>query len=113
MVDDYRRIECAIRYLEDNSEAQPGLAEIAKHIGLSPFHFQRLFRRWAGISPKRFLEYLTISHAKKLLRSNHSVMDTAYELGLSSPGRLHDHFISIEAVAPGEFKKYGEGLMLL
>ena len=94
------------------SGTSPTLDEVASEIGLSPYHFQRLFRRWAGISPKRFLEYLTVHHAKALLRESMAVMDTAYTLGLSSPARLHDQFVSIEAVTPGEYKTRGQGVVI-
>jgi len=107
---EYARIEKAIRYIRSNVSTQPGLGEIASHVGLSPFHFQRLFSRWAGVSPKRFLEYLTVDHAKKLLGESLTVMDTSHTLGLTSPSRLHDHFISMEAITPGEFKARGAGI---
>jgi len=109
---DYKRIENAIRYIEANARKQPSLEEIARHIGLSPFHFQRLFIRWAGVSPKRFLQYLTVESAKVLLK-NSSVLDTSLEMGLSGPSRLHDHFINAEAVTPGEFKNAGSGLEII
>lgn len=112
MSSDYERIEAAIRYIEENAAEQPSLEEIAGHGGLSPFHFQRLFRRWAGISPKRFLQFVTVEHAKELLEGSSSVMDTAYEVGLSGPARLHDHFVALEAVTPGEYKSQGEGLRI-
>lgn len=112
MKDDFERIERAIRFIEAHAAEQPDLERVAAHVGLSPFHFQRLFRRWAGTSPKRFLEYLTVAHAKALLRSSHSVLDAAFEVGLSSPGRLHDHFVSIEAVSPGEFSRDGAGMRI-
>jgi AraC family transcriptional regulator, regulatory protein of adaptative response / methylated-DNA-[protein]-cysteine methyltransferase len=106
---DYRRVEQAILYLEQHHPRQPELAEIASAVGLSEFHFQRLFTRWAGISPKRFLQYLTKEGAKELLRRS-SVLETTYEVGLSSPGRLHDLLVSTEAVTPGEYKTRGQGL---
>jgi len=109
---DYRRIELAIRFLEEHTGNQPSLDDVARHLGLSPYHCQRLFKRWAGVSPKRFLQYLTIGYAKTLLRNSASVLDTAYEVGLSGPGRLHDLFVSVDAVTPGEFKTLGEGLVL-
>jgi AraC family transcriptional regulator of adaptative response/methylated-DNA-[protein]-cysteine methyltransferase len=104
---DYKRVESAIRFLEDHSSDHPALDDVANHVGLSPYHFQRLFRRWAGVSPKRFLQYLTVEKAKDLLRESTSVLETAYEVGLSGPGRLHDHFVSVEAVTPGQFKTRG------
>ena len=109
---DYGRIEAAIHYLEENFQAQPTLAEIAAHVGLSDYHFQRLFSRWAGTSPKRFLQFLTIQHAKKLLAESQSILDTTYEAGLSSPSRLHDLFVTHEAITPGEFKQKGAGLTI-
>ena len=99
----YKTIEKAISYIGENLKTQPSLEEIANAVGLSPFHFQRLFREWAGITPKRFLQYLTVNHAKKLLQES-SVFDASLEIGLSSQSRLYDHFISLEAVTPGEFK---------
>lgn len=109
---DYGRIEAAIHYLEENFQTQPTLAEIASHVGLSEYHFQRLFSRWAGTSPKRFLQFLTIQHAKKLLAESQSILDTTYEAGLSSPSRLHDLFVTHEAITPGEFKQKGAGLTI-
>lgn len=107
---DYKRVEAAIAYIEGRAAEQPSLDEIADHIGLSPYHFQRLFSRWAGVSPKRFLEYITVEAAKMLLEESASVLDAALEVGLSSPSRLHDLFVNAEAVTPGEFKTSGEGL---
>jgi AraC family transcriptional regulator of adaptative response/methylated-DNA-[protein]-cysteine methyltransferase len=107
---DYSRIEEAVRYLQANYRRQPELGDIASAIGLSEFHFQRLFSRWAGISPKRFLQFLTREGAKELLSRSASLLDTTYAVGLSSPGRLHDLFVTTEAVTPGEFKMHGEGL---
>jgi AraC family transcriptional regulator of adaptative response/methylated-DNA-[protein]-cysteine methyltransferase len=108
--DDYRRVEQAIRYLEANYLDQPELEEVAASIGLSEYHFQRLFTRWVGISPKRFLQYLTKEHAKHLLRRSGDLLEAAYASGLSGPGRLHDLFVSTEAVTPGEYKQSGAGL---
>lgn len=109
---DYQRIAAAIQYLEANFREQPELDDLATHLGLSPFHLQRLFTRWAGISPKRFVQFLTAEHAKQLLANAHSVLDATYESGLSSPSRLHDLFIATEAVTPGEYKNKGEGLQI-
>jgi AraC family transcriptional regulator of adaptative response/methylated-DNA-[protein]-cysteine methyltransferase len=109
--DDYQRIEQAIHYLEANVGRQPELAEVAAQVGLSEFHFQRLFRRWAGISPKRFLQFLTKENAKALLARS-SVLSAAFEAGLSSPGRLHDLFVQAEAVTPGEYKSKGAGIRI-
>lgn len=110
MSSDYQRIETAIRFIEENAAEQPSLDQVAAAVGLSPFHFQRLFRRWAGISPKRFLQFVTVEHAKELLGNSNSVMETAFEVGLSSPARLHDHFVALEAVTPGEYKSGGGGV---
>ena len=112
MPDDYARIEKAIHYLDESFPAQPDLAEVAKSVNLSPFHFQRLFRRWAGISPKRFLQFLMLDYAKHALNESGNVLDAAYAAGLSSPSRLHDLFVTVEAVTPGEFKKRGAGLRI-
>src|SRR5574338_269727 len=109
---DYIRLESALNYLTERVEAQPTLADVAEHVGLSEHHLQRLFTRWAGISPKRFLQFQTIESAKSLLRSSRSVLDTTYSTGLSSGGRLHDLFITLEAVTPGEFKAGGAGLTI-
>jgi AraC family transcriptional regulator of adaptative response/methylated-DNA-[protein]-cysteine methyltransferase len=110
MSNDYLRIEKAINYLEQHFQDQPSLQELAEHLNMSPFHFQRVFKRWAGISPKRFLQFLTIDYAKKMLDEDRSVLDTTYESGLSSPGRLHDLFVTIDGVTPGEFKTKGIGI---
>jgi AraC family transcriptional regulator of adaptative response/methylated-DNA-[protein]-cysteine methyltransferase len=109
---DYERIAEALRYLEDNRRRAVPLTELADAVGLSPFHFQRLFTRWVGVSPKRFASYLRLDDARALLRDARSVLDTTYEVGLSSPGRLHDLFVSIDAVTPGEFKAGGAGLTI-
>jgi AraC family transcriptional regulator of adaptative response/methylated-DNA-[protein]-cysteine methyltransferase len=109
---DYGRIERAIRFLESSFRRQPSLEDIAEAAGLSEFHFQRLFGRWVGITPKRFLQYLTKEHAKRLLEGPGSLLDAAYESGLSGPSRLHDLLVSCEAVTPGEFKSKGEGMMI-
>ena len=110
--DDYQRIEQAILYLQANTHRQPGLQEVAESVHLSEYHFQRLFTRWAGISPKRFLQYLTKEHARRLLEQSASLLETAYAVGLSGPGRLHDLFITCEAVTPGEYKQRGAGLSI-
>ncbi len=112
MSEDYLRIEKAIHYLDQRFPAQPDLNEVAKSVNLSPFHFQRLFKRWAGISPKRFLQFLTLDYAKHALERSGNVLDAAYAAGLSSPSRLHDLFVSVEAVTPGEFRKRGAGLRI-
>jgi AraC family transcriptional regulator of adaptative response/methylated-DNA-[protein]-cysteine methyltransferase len=109
---DYERIETVIRYLEKNFRKQPDLKELAERAGLSEFHFQRLFSRWVGISPKRFLQFLTKEHAKHLLQSSGDLLAVAYDSGLSGPGRLHDLFVHCEAVTPGEFKSGGAGIII-
>lgn len=106
----YRLIEQAIQYIEANVQHQPELAQIAAAVGLSEYHFQRLFTRWAGISPKRFMQFLTKEHAKKLLDTSENLLDTTHQTGLSSLGRLHDLFVSTEAVTPGEYKSRGAGI---
>ena len=108
----YQLIEQAIQYIETNVNRQPELDEIAAAIGLSEYHFQRLFTRWAGISPKRFMQFLTKEHAKELLSHSENLLDTTHQVGLSSLGRLHDLFIKTEAVTPGEYKSRGAGLTM-
>ncbi len=110
--EDYDRIEKAIRFLEENYLNQPSLKEIAESIHLSEFHFQRLFGRWIGITPKRFLQYLTINHAKNVLKKANSLLSVSYDSGLSGTGRLHDLFITHEAMTPGEFRQKGRGLTI-
>jgi len=107
---DYQRIEKAIQFLAENFHSQPSLKEIAGNIYVSEFHFQRLFTRWVGISPKRFLQFLTKEYAKTLLEKSINLLDVTYESGLTSPGRLHDLFVTCEAVTPGEYKTKGAGL---
>lgn len=110
---DYERIAGAIDYIVANADAQPGLAEIAAQANLSPYHFQRLFARWVGLSPKRFLQVVTVERAKRLLaRSTLPLLDASETLGLSSTSRLHEHFIRLEGATPGEFKAAGEGLAI-
>lgn len=110
--EDYLRIEQAIKYLEKNSNTQPELSDVASAVGLSEYHFQRIFSRWAGISPKRFLQFITKEGAKELLAKSENLLDTTYEVGLSSLGRLHDLFVTTEAVTPGQYKSGGEGLTI-
>jgi len=110
--DDYRRVETAIRFLENHHLEQPALADIAAAAGLSDYHFQRLFSRWVGISPKRFLQYLTKEHAKRLIRNSPNVLETAFDAGLSGGGRLHDLFVTCEAVTPGEYRRQGDGVTI-
>lgn len=109
MNSDYERIAKSICFIHQHALQQPSLDDIASAIGLSPYHFQRLFRRWAGITPKRFLQYLTVDHAKQLLADS-SILEAAIGVGLSGQSRLYDHFISLEAVTPGEYKRMGQGL---
>ena len=107
---DYERIERAIRSIEQNFRAQPSLAEMAREAGLSEFHFQRLFTRWAGVSPKRFVQFLTAEYAKRLLEESRSVLAASYEAGLSGPSRLHDLLVTFDAVTPGEHRNGGVGV---
>ena len=110
--EDYNRIEQAIHFLEANYQAQPSLSDVAASVNLSEYHFQRLFTHWVGISPKRFLQFLTKEHAKELLSHSENILDVAYETGLSGPGRLHDLLVTTEAATPGELKSQGEGLVI-
>ncbi len=110
--EDYLRIEQAILYLENHFKEQPSLEEVAANIGLSEYHFQRVFTRWAGVSPKRFLQFLTKEGAKDLLSRSENLLDTTHQVGLSSLGRLHDLFVTTEAVTPGEYKSRGEGVTI-
>jgi len=109
---DFSRVAQAIRYLCAQVQEQPSLAEVSAQVGVSEFHFQRIFQKWAGISPKRFLQYLTLREAKGLLLESRSVLEASLELGLSSPSRLHDLFVTIERMTPGQFKERAEGLTL-
>ena len=110
--EDYQRIEKAIRFIENNFTSQPTLDQIAESVHLSKFHFNRLFKRWAGISPIQFQQILTLEYAKEKLADASNLLDTAFDAGLSGPGRLHDLFITFEAMTPGEFKKMGGGLKI-
>ncbi|WIG92675.1 methylated-DNA--[protein]-cysteine S-methyltransferase [Myxococcus sp. SDU36] len=107
---DYARIEQAILYLDAHAREQPSLDDVAAHVGLSTFHFQRLFSRWAGISPKRFIQVHTLSSARRLLDERRSVLETSLEVGLSGTGRLHELFVTLTSMTPGEYKLGGEGL---
>lgn len=109
---DYARVEAAIHYLDENLRQQPELEEVATAAGLSPYHFHRLFARWVGTTPKRFLQYLTAEYAKKRLQETSSVLEAAWDSGLSGGGRLHDLMINVEAVTPGELKSLGETLVI-
>lgn len=106
---DYERIACVIRYLDKNYANQPDLTKLAKHVGLSPYYFHRLFSTWAGITPKDFLQCLTLTHAMQLLQNGKTILDTTFDAGLSSPSRLHDLCVSLEAASPGEIKSGGAG----
>ncbi|HSH41498.1 MAG TPA: methylated-DNA--[protein]-cysteine S-methyltransferase [Arenicellales bacterium] len=106
---DYRRVASIIEWLDKHHEQQPTLEEMAASAGISEFTLQRLFSRWAGISPKRFLQYLTLEHSKALLRSSHSVLEAGESSGLSSVSRIHDLFLNCHAVTPGEYRRGGEG----
>ncbi|MDA0229678.1 MAG: methylated-DNA--[protein]-cysteine S-methyltransferase [Proteobacteria bacterium] len=110
---DYARVERAISYLEENFRDQPELETVAEAVGLSATHFQRMFKRWAGISPKRFVQYLTLDHARRCLADSASVLDASYDSGLSGPGRLHDLFVTYEAMTPGDFKREGDGIEIV
>lgn len=108
---DYQRIATAIEYIYKNFKQQPELDEVADAVHLSPHHFQRMFSRWAGVSPKKFLQFISVRFAKDLMRGgNFSLSDVSFETGLSSTSRLHDLFISIEAMTPGEYNAGGKGL---
>ncbi|MFM5304138.1 bifunctional transcriptional activator/DNA repair enzyme AdaA [Aeromonas caviae] len=109
---DYARIADAIRFIASQVALQPTLDEIAAHVHLSPFHFQRLFSRWAGVTPKRYLQVLTLERAKALLQESRPLLEVADTLGLSSGSRLYDHFVQLEAVTPGEYKQRGAGLII-
>jgi AraC family transcriptional regulator of adaptative response/methylated-DNA-[protein]-cysteine methyltransferase len=113
MPSDYARIEKALGYIAGNAAAQPDLEAMARAAGLSSFHFQRLFTRWVGLSPKKFLQFLTLEHAKSALADTASILDASFDSGLSGAGRLHDLFVTHEAVTPGEFKRRGEGLEIV
>jgi len=109
---DYARVEAAIEFLRREAQRQPTLSEVAQAVHLSEFHLQRLFVRWAGVSPKRFLQLLTLQHAKQALARSADVLTASYDAGLSGGGRLHDLFINLEAVTPGEFKRGGAELTI-
>src|SRR5512133_839822 len=107
----FDRIALAIQYISTHYREQPDLDDVAAKVNLSPFHFQRLFTEWAGVSPKKFVQFMSISHAKNILREN-TILETAWEAGLSGPGRLHDLFVTIEGMTPGEYKNGGESLLI-
>jgi AraC family transcriptional regulator of adaptative response/methylated-DNA-[protein]-cysteine methyltransferase len=106
------RIARAISFVAEHYQEQPSLEQMAEAAYLSPFHFQRVFKRWAGVSPKRFLQYVTLAHAKRLLVDDASVLNAALDAGLSGPSRLHDLFVTCEAMTPGEFKALGYRLVI-
>jgi AraC family transcriptional regulator, regulatory protein of adaptative response / methylated-DNA-[protein]-cysteine methyltransferase len=107
---DYPLIRRAIAFLSETWTEQPSLERLAQHLGLSPAHCQKLFKRWCGLSPKEFVQAITIDRARNLLEGSASLLDTAYEVGLSGAGRLHDLFVSHEAMTPGDYKRRGEGI---
>lgn len=108
----YELMAAALRHIESSADSQPTLDEVADAIGLSPAHFQRVFSHWVGVSPKRYLQYLTLDHARQLLAERFTVLDTTFETGLSSPGRLHDLFIRWEAMTPGDYSRKGRDLTI-
>jgi AraC family transcriptional regulator of adaptative response/methylated-DNA-[protein]-cysteine methyltransferase len=108
----YRRVEKAIRYLDEHAGRQPTLAEMSEFVGVSPFHLQRVFRRAVGISPKRYLQFLSAEHAGRLLTEGGSLLETSWTAGLSGPGRLHDLMVNVHAMTPGEVRSDGEGVVL-
>ncbi len=107
---DYELVKHTLAFISENWREQPSLETLADQAGLSPTHLQRLFTRWAGLSPKAFLQAVTLDHARELLRDSASILDASYELGLSGPGRLHDLFITHEGMSPGTYKVRGRGL---
>jgi len=107
---DYQLIRRAIAFLSETWSEQPSLERLAQHLALSPAHCQKLFKRWCGLSPKEFVQAITIDRARNLLEGSASLLDTAYEVGLSGSGRLHDLFVSHEAMTPGDYKRRGEGI---
>lgn len=109
----YKRIAEAIEYIRSNFKDQPDLDKIAGDLGLSPFHFQRLFSDWAGVSPKKFLQFTSLEYSKRILKKEGATLfDAAYKTGLSGTGRLHDLFVNIEGMTPGEYKNEGDGLRI-
>lgn len=111
--DDYRRIGEAISFLNSHHRMRPALDDIASHVGMSKYHFARIFKRWAGITPMQFLQFMTVEFSKEQLQHSRNLLDTAYDAGLSGPGRLHDAFVTFEAMTPGEYKRLGQGIAIL
>ena len=109
---DYQVVEQALLFIEENFRLQPTLGDMAKHVHLSEYHFQRLFRRWAGVTPKRFMQFISKEYAKKLLEESQSVLSTAFDTGLSGSSRLHDLFVTYEGVTPGEYKSFGKNVAM-
>src|SRR5215510_1478665 len=109
---DYDLIRRAIAFLSEAWTEQPSLDRLAAHLGLAPTHCQKLFKRWCGLSPKEFVQAITVDHARSLLNGSASVLDAAHEVGLSGGGRLHDLFVTHEAMTPGDVKRRGEGLTI-
>ncbi|ALW86046.1 cysteine methyltransferase [Hymenobacter sedentarius] len=110
---DYERIAAALAFTRANFQQQPTLEQLAEQAHWSPFHFQRKFQEWAGVSPKKFLQYLSLDHAKRMLQQQVSVAEAAYETGLSGTGRLHDLFVTLEAMTPGEYRQGGASLAIV
>jgi|SRR5665213_541448 len=111
-LDDYNKVRAVLEHLHEGWRTQPSLAELASPVGLSEDQLQKLFTRWAGLTPKAFLQALTLDHARTMLQDSASILDTALDLGLSGPGRLHDLFIAHEAMSPGAYKSKGAGLTI-
>jgi len=110
--EDFKRIEKAIQFIEVNFKSQPTLDQIAESVHLSKYHFDRLFKRWAGISPIQFLQFMTLDYSKQKLAESKSLLETSLDAGLSGPSRLHDLFVTFEAMTPGDFKRQGAGLKI-
>ena len=109
---DYIRIEKAMAYMSEHVSSQPSLEDVAAHVHLSPFHFHRMFCKWAGTTPKRFLQALTLERSKRMLKEEGSLMDVSFSMGLSGGSRLYDHFVKLEAVTPGEYRNGGQGVTI-
>ncbi|RDX34751.1 methylated-DNA--[protein]-cysteine S-methyltransferase [Idiomarina sp. HD9-110m-PIT-SAG05] len=109
---DYIRIEKAMTYMSEHVSSQPTLEDVAAHVHLSPFHFHRVFCKWAGTTPKRFLQALTLERSKRMLKEESSLMDVSLSMGLSGGSRLYDHFVKLEAVTPGEYRNGGQGVTI-